>query len=96
MNRTCSLTMMNVSSKIQHKCFFFSPLPPNLFIYLFSIPCEIGAVFDQSDEKASAYTDGEGAGEPPHSPPPPAPRDRGLLQMDIGFHQSASNSAGKA
>lgn len=75
--------------------FFFPFRPIYLFIYLFSIPCEIGAVFDQSDEKASAYTDGEGAGEPP-APHPPAPHDRVLLQMDIGFHQSASNSAGKA
>lgn len=31
------------------------------------IPCEIGAVFDQSDEKASACRDREGAGE--HPPP---------------------------
>lgn len=51
---------------------FFFPLPPDLFIYLFSIPCEIGAVFDQSDEKASAYTDGEG-GRENRQPPPRLP-----------------------
>lgn len=96
MNRTCSLTMMNVSSKIQHKCFFFSPSAP--FIYLFITPSEIRAVFGQSDEKAKrVYGRGGGREEAcQQRTTPSAPRDRGLLQMDIGLHQSASNCAGKA
>lgn len=71
---------------------FFFPSPRTL--YLFIYPVEIGAIFDQSDEKASAQWTKEGErkllAEDTH---PPA---IGLLQMDIGFHQSASNSAGKA
>lgn len=99
MNRTFSLTMMNVSSKIQHKCFFlvfFLPAP-TVFIYLFIIASESGLLLSRLMRRLAWILMWRGREKPAcRGHPHLALCDQGLLQMDVGFHQSASNSAGKA